>query len=328
MINLPYETIIKKIQENSELSEEDIKQKIDQKLKQLSGLISKEGAAHILANELGIKIFQAPKNPKIKDVAGGMRNLELSGKVQNIYEVREFKTEKGSGKVGSFTMADETGSIRVVCWHAQTDNIPQLKQNQIIKVIGGYIRENNNRKEIHLNERSKIIFNPEGVEIKEVKTYTNIPKKLSEIKENDDNIEVLATIVQVFDPRFFEVCPECGRRVKPREDAFFCEEHQKVKPAFSYVMNALLDDGTETVRTTFFGNQMERLINKSKEETLKLKDAPQNFEKIKTELLGKTIKIIGRTRKNEMFDRLEITARLVFPNIDPKEELEKLKATP
>jgi len=326
MINMPYEVIIERIKEKSGLSDSEITQKIDQKLNQLSGLISKEGAAHILANELGIKIFEVPKNLKIKEILDGMRSIDISGKVQQIYEVREFKTEKGSGKVGSFILADETGSIRVVCWYDQTEIINKLVKDVIVKVAGGYVRNNNNRKEIHINERSKVIINPKGISIGEVKAFTSTRKKLSELVENENNVEVFATIVQVFEPRFFEICPECSKRAKPREDGFFCEEHQKVSPDYSYVVNLLLDDGTETTRTIFFARQLETLIKKKKDEILKYKENLSDFEQIKTDLLGKTIKVIGRVRKNEMFARLEIISQLVFPDIDPDEEIKRLAA--
>lgn len=324
MINIPYPTIIEKIKEGSGLSETEITQKIDKKLKQLSGLISKEGAAHILANELGVKIFEIPKNIKIKDILEGMRSIDIAGKVQQIYEVRDFETEKGRGKVGSFMFADETGSIRVVCWYDQTETIEKLSKDLTIRLVGGYVRTNNNRKEIHLNERSKVIFNPKGVNIGEVKSFTSSRKKLSELTENAENVEVLATIVQVFEPRFFEVCPECNRRAKQREDGFFCDEHNKVTPTYSYVLNLLLDDGTDTTRTIFFSRQLEKLLEKTKEEILTYKENLADFEQIKTDLLGKTIKVVGRVKKNEMFDRLEIISQLVFTDIDPEKEIKRL----
>ena len=40
----------------------------------------------------------------------------------------------------------------------------------IVKVAGGYVINNNNRKEIHINERSKVINNPKEITIKEVKS--------------------------------------------------------------------------------------------------------------------------------------------------------------
>jgi len=189
--------------------------------------------------------------------------------------------------------------------------------------VGGYVRANNGRKEIHLNDKSKVILNPKDVTIGEVKRYSSERKKLSEISETDSSVEVLATIVQVFDPRFFEVCPECRKRARPRDDYHYCEEHGKVKPTYSYVMNVLLDDGTDTTRTIFFGNQMERLLGKTKEQLLELKENLPAFEELKLDLLGKTIKVIGRVKKNEMFDRLEINSNLVFMDIDPAEEIKK-----
>ena len=50
MIKVPLSTIIEKIKENSNLTIDDINSKIKEKMDQLSGLISDEGAAHIIAN--------------------------------------------------------------------------------------------------------------------------------------------------------------------------------------------------------------------------------------------------------------------------------------
>ena len=58
MIQIPYEQVIDKIKETSGLDNAAIELKIRNKLDQLSGLISKEGAAHIVANELGVKLFE------------------------------------------------------------------------------------------------------------------------------------------------------------------------------------------------------------------------------------------------------------------------------
>ena len=59
MIKIHLSQIIEKIKEKSALTEEEINSRIKQKMEQLSGLISEEGAAHIIANELGIKLFEA-----------------------------------------------------------------------------------------------------------------------------------------------------------------------------------------------------------------------------------------------------------------------------
>lgn len=327
MIKIPLSQIIEKIKEKANLSEEEINSKIKQKMEQLSGLISKEGAAHIIANELGIKLFEEISGKlQIKNILAGIRDVETVGKIQQISQINEFQRKDGTpGKVANLFIADETGSIRIVLWGSQTDVLKDLKEDDIIKIRSGYTRENNNRVEIHINEKSKIEINPEGETIGEVKKYTSTKKKINELEENDDNIELLGTIVQVFEPRFFEVCPQCNKRIRPRDEGFFCEEHNIVTPDYSYVLNTILDDGTETIRTVFFRKQAENLLELDQQKILEYKDAPEKFEEVKNNLLGNIIKVVGRTNKNELFDRLEFVTRLAFPKPDPKEELERLK---
>ncbi len=328
MIEIPLNNIIDKIAEKAKLSKPEIDVKIDQKLKQLSGLISKEGAAHIIANELGIKLFNNVSGKlQIKNILVGMRDVEAVGKVQQIFEAREFVTKDNrQGKVGSFVLADETGGIRVVCWGSQADNIANLKQNSVVKIVSGYVRENSGRKEVHLNDRGKLILNPKDVVVGEVKAYEQANRKeIKELNENDNNVEIVGTVVQVFEPRFFEVCPKCGKRAKQNEGGFVCEAHDKIEPNYSYVTNAVLDDGSGTIRAVFFRNQALRLLSKTEEEMLKYKDNPADFDAVKTEMLGNFVKIIGRTTKNTMFDRLELMANLVYTDVDPKTEMKRLE---
>ncbi|MBT7903504.1 DUF2240 family protein [Candidatus Woesearchaeota archaeon] len=327
MFQLPYEKIVELIQEKSELSQAEVEMKIKEKLDQLSGLISKEGAAHIVANQLGVSIMdQSGGAIKLKNVLSGMKNVEAAGKVLGVYDIRDFEREGKPGKVGSFLIGDETGVLRVTCWHAKTEVMKDLSVGDIVSIKGAQARQNNGRIELHSNDRTEIIKNPEGVVID---VPTNMPsqdvtrKHISELTDNQFNVELLATIVQVFNPNFFEVCPNCKKRVRGSEDSFVCNEHGQVSPDFSYVMNCVLDDGTETIRTVFFRDQLLKLASKTHEEILQYKEVPDKMEELKNNLLGQLIKVDGRTKKNDMFDRVEFTARTVDPNPNPEEELKK-----
>jgi len=325
MIKIPYEQIIERIKKEANISEEEINGKIDDKMKQLSGLISKEGAAHIVANELGIKLFDAFSGKlQIKNILVGLRSVETLGKVLQTYELREFTTNDRQGKVASLVIGDETGTIRVVMWGSQADNIKNIKNDMTIKVVGGYVKDNNGTIELHLNERSQVILNPEGEIVKDVKQFTPERKTIDKLTEKDSVVEILGTIVQIFDPRFFEICPECNKRVKNVEGAFSCQTHNNVEPDFSYVINLIVDDGTENIRTVFFRDSMEKLINSNKEKILSYKDNPDKFEEVKTELLGNIVKINGRVKKNLFFDRIEIVANDVSLNPNPDEEIKRL----
>jgi replication factor A1 len=329
MINIPLPQIKERISQKTGLSEDEVNQKIKSKLKQLPGLISEEGAAHIVANELGVKLFDIGEKLQIKNILSGMRNVDVVGKVLQKYELREFNKENTSGKVANFMIGDETGIIRVVLWNKQADLINQLQEQDVVKIRGGYVRENNGKKEVHLSEISKLIINPPGVTV-EVKPYASaaaegVRKQIADIKEDDANIEILATIVQVFDINFFEVCPQCSKRIRLKDEGFMCQTHGKVTPEYNYVLNLYLDDGSDNIRVVFWRQQIEELLNMDKPQIMSFKDDPSKFEPIKTELLGNIIKVSGRANKNQNFDRVELVANKVDKSPDPDEEIKKLK---
>src|SRR3989338_4657127 len=100
MIKIPYEQIIERIKTEANISESGIDDKINVKMKQLSGLISKEGAAHIVANEIGIRLFDAFSGKlQIKNIVPGLRNVDTVGKVLQVYELGDFTTNERREKV-------------------------------------------------------------------------------------------------------------------------------------------------------------------------------------------------------------------------------------
>lgn len=328
MIKIPYEEIILKINESTKMNSSEIEERVEKKMKQLSGLISKEGAAHIVANELGVKIFE-PLSGKlqIKNILNGMRDVETVGRVLQAYEIREFATETRTGKVASMLIGDETAAIRVVMWGTQADNIKNLGLGDVVKVLGAYVRENNGRKELHLNDRSQLQINPKGETVGEViaQARNGTRKEIKNLTENDSEAELLGTIVQVFDLRFYETCPKCSKRAKPSVDLFVCAEHGNVIPAYSYVLNAVLDDGTETIRCVFFRNQVERFLNLNQEQLLAFRSNPEEFEAKKNEMLGTIVKLNGRANNNSMFNRLEFVVNSVDTKPSPEEEMKRLQ---
>jgi len=326
MIKIPYEEIVVKIHESANIPLSEIEERVERKLKQLSGLISKEGAAHIVANELGVKVFE-PLSGKlqIKNILTGMRDVETVGKVIQMYGVREFSNETRSGKVASLLIGDETGTIRAVLWGAQTDNVANLSLNDVVKILGGYVRENSGRKEIHLNDKSQLLINPKGEKVEAVFESRGIRKTIKDLNEADAEAELLGTIVQVFDIKFYEICPRCGKRAKPSVDLFVCTEHGNVIPAYASVLNAVLDDGTETIRCVFFRNQAEKLLSLSQEQLLNFKANPAEFEAVKNELLGTIVKLGGRANKNSLFNRLEFVVNFVDIKPNPEEEMKRLE---
>lgn len=332
MIRLSYDEIIARIKEKSGVSEAELTGKIAAKMTQLAGLVSKEGAAHIVASELGIKLVdQLSGRLQIKNILTGMRDVETVGKVLQVFDERQFSSNGREGKLASLQLADETGSIRAVLWNEQANNVKGIVVGDVVKVKSAYVRERNGLKELHLNDRSVVVVNPPSetvdvnvqVSLQQQQQRKAVRKKLVELTENDAVAEVLGTIVQVFDLKFFEVCPNCSKRLRQSGNDFACDAHNVVKPAYSYVMNTVIDDGTETMRLVFFRRMVERMLNKTEQDVLAYRSSPDAFAQAKNDILGNFVKAIVRVNKNELFDRLELIVQEVY-EASPDEEITRL----
>ena len=132
MISMSYEQIIEKIHTEKGLSISDIEYSIKNKLRELGELVSKEGAAYIIANEHGVKIFEdfSKKTLKINQIMAGMSSVNIVGKVVQIYAIHEFNTGTRQGKVANLLIGDETGTIRLVMW--DTNHIKELENNNLL----------------------------------------------------------------------------------------------------------------------------------------------------------------------------------------------------
>lgn len=286
-----YSQLIGRISKSSGLSIEDIERKVEAKRAKLSGLISKEGAAQIVAAELGINFDK--QKVKVNEIMSGMRRVNITGKIIQLFPVREYKKENREGKVVNFILADETGNIRTVLWdtnHITMIEKGEIKQDDVIDISNASVRNT----ELHLTAFSDI--KPSQEAIGEVKTEMHFfEKSLKDVKVGE-NAKVRAFIVQSFEPRFFEICPECKTRAKQDGENFVCDKHGKVMPVKRALINIVLDDGTGNLRAVLFNEQIEKL-------GLKLES---NFIEEKEKILGREAWFSGNVRQNKMFSNSEI----------------------
>ena len=327
MLKLPYEKIISIISEKTTKTNQEIETQIQEKLDSLKGLISKEGAAHIVANDLGIKLMEelSLNDLKIKDLLQGMNNLEIVGKVIQKYELRTFVRNESTGKVLSVFLGDETGRVRMVFWDSLAEQANSVEEGNTIKITGAYTRENNNNfLEVHAGNRSTIEINPQGVDIKLKEAEQSSRKKISQITNEDSNIEIMGTLIQMYGIRFFEVCPTCSRRARPRENnVYYCNDHQEIKPNYGAVMNLLIDDGTDSMRIALFSEQIKSFLDKTQEQLETYRNNEQQIEALRQELLGMFVKVEGRVNKNDITQAFELISRKVT-KADPSQEIEIL----
>jgi replication factor A1 len=301
-----YERIIKKISKISEVEVDEIERRIEAKRAKLSGLISKEGAAQVVAAELGISFDN--ERLKIEELLPGMRKVNLVAKVVKISPVRTFKTKKGDeGKVVNLFVADDTSNIKLVLWdtnHIELIEKGKISENSSIEVSNGNMRDN----ELHLGSFSELkISDKIFEEIKTGKVFNE--KNIFELK-NSDYAKIRGIIVQSFEPRFFYVCPDCRKKVIQENGNFVCAEHGNVAGEKRALLNVIIDDGTETIRAVAFHDTLPGLGFTDLENLEELIKQREN-------LLGKELFFFGNVRSNKLYNTPEfIVEKVENVNLD------------
>src|SRR3989338_3855869 len=148
-----YEQLVLRISESAKISVDDIERRVEAKRAKLSGLVSKEGAAQIVAAELGINFDQ--ERMKISELVHGMRRANVIGKILNISPVREYNKNGREGKVCNVTIADESSNTKAVLWDLHHIDLVQkgkLKIGDVIELSNANVRNG----ELHLGSFSDI----------------------------------------------------------------------------------------------------------------------------------------------------------------------------
>ena len=293
MIQGNYEKVLKVLSSASGLTISELEQKVEEKRSKLAGLISKEGAAQVIAAELGVSFDD--EKLKIEDLEPGMKKVNLVGKVIDLSPIRTFMRNDKEGKVVNLTVADETSNIRIVLWdihHIDLVEKGEITKDKVIEILNGNMRDN----EVHLGSFSELKVSKEVLE--DVKTEKIIKEKNIVNFRITDNVSSRAFIVQAFEPRFFYVCPECKKKAIVEGEGYSCGEHGKIAAERRALINLVLDDGTETIRAVLFHEQLPKIGLTELENIEALIDQRQA-------LIGKELIFSGNVRNNKFFNNTE-----------------------
>ncbi len=300
MVEENYEKVLEKISRISGLDKEELERRVEAKRAKLAGLISREGAAQVIAAELGINFDN--EKVKINELLPGMRKVNVVGKVINLFPVRTFERNGKENKVVNFFMADDTSNIKVVLWdtnHIDLIEKGDVKEGVVVEISNASIRDN----EIHLGSFSEFKLSKEVLD--NVKTEKIVKEKNIFDFRVGESSKTRAFVVQVFQPKFFNVCSQCKKKVTLEGDAFNCQEHGKVVPEKRYLLNVVLDDGTDTIRAVAFNEAADKFgLKISSEEEMIPPEQRENF-------IGKEMVFTGDIRNNKYFN----TPELIIENV-------------
>jgi replication factor A1 len=203
--------IIRTIANESGTEIGELEERIREKQDELGGLVTPEGAAHIVANEIGINLVKGTSTTptlKIENIIPGMNSVDVVGRVFRVFPPREFNRKDGSkGRVCSIILLDDTGSIRTVLWDKDVSLVEEgkIKEGKLLKIRGGYSKENQNEEpEIHIGMRGRIIPEPKDVNEEDFPLSVDRNKKTSGLKDGDAGVDVLCKVLRIYEPREFE----------------------------------------------------------------------------------------------------------------------------
>lgn len=319
--------LAERIAEEEDVEVDEVLERIERKEDEYSGLISKEGAAHIVAKEAGIELVEDEEGGAldIKNVVSGMNSATITGKVERAFEPREFETDDGKGKVANLILRDETGTIRFSLWNEEVEKFIEEEKvgvGDTIRVKNGYVTEDNRgQPEIRLGRSGKIEEVDVEIDVEvdpDAYSEDRGRTKIEDIMPGQSG-EIRGTVVNVFTKSpFFKKCPECEKRVDGDE----CEEHEDVE--INMALSAVVDDGTGSMRSVFFRENAEDLTGVDTDDAWEMTEegeAMESFTEKCNELLGKEIVVSGRVKMNDFFGSPELIVDS-FKEADPKEEAE------
>jgi replication factor A1 len=310
------EEIIEKIAEEADISEEEVNEEIEEKMEEFSGMVSEEGAIHLVAKEHGIDVSDSRNSDlKIENIVPDMRKVKIKARVTNVLEPNTFERDDGDeGKVQNLILADETGTIRLTLWDEQTQIAEKVGEGDAIKLGGAYtVEDNQDNAELRLGDDAQVKMADDD-EVPEVETGGGDAEKavIREVQDENSSYEVSGMVMTVYTSNpFYRVDPETGDTVRENDDGDYITDDGKEveEPDHRLALSAVIDDGTGNIRCVFFGDQARKLleIDKETERSGDLSAVENAAEKA----VGKELQITGRTRYNDYFDTIEILANSI-----------------
>ena len=293
MLSNNYHKILDKISLSSGIEKDELLRRIGAKRAKLSGMISEEGAAQIVASELGVSFDN--EKLKIDELLPGMRKVSVTGKIITLAPVRSFIRNDKENKVAKFMLADNTSNINVVLWDTNHINLiesGEILEGHVVEIINASVREH----ELHLGSFSELKISQDIIE--DAKTSKSFRQKnISDLKSSDQ-ASIRAFIVQSFEPKFFHVCPQCRKKAVMDGQNFRCAEHGNIAAEKKAILNMVIDDGTGFIRSVIFSD----LFNLLGIENLENQEEMANQ---RNSILCKELVFSGNVRINKFFNNPE-----------------------
>lgn len=90
---------------------------------------------------------------KIADLKDGAAKVNITAKIVEKEEAREINTKFGRTKVANTVIEDDSGTIVLVLWGEQAD---QVNQGDTVKIDNGYVKSWNGSMQLNVGKFGKL----------------------------------------------------------------------------------------------------------------------------------------------------------------------------
>jgi replication factor A1 len=194
-----------------DLTRKTVQEMIRRKMEGAGRLLTDEGAAYMLANELGVNLSDetALKTKiRIRDLIVGASDVTVTGRVIDVYPVTAFTRNDGTeGKVARLVISDETGRVDVALWdeRAEMVSLGRASPNQVVRVNHGYVRAGlDGEPELNVGQRGSVVILSSDSSVYKPVTVSSAFKKIQDLKEGDYYANVVGVVMGASPPTVFK----------------------------------------------------------------------------------------------------------------------------
>ncbi len=101
--------------------------------------------------ELESKFFE------LNDLDAGMASVDVKVLIKKVFPAKNFETEKGSGKVMNFIIAQGVEELRATAWNSQCDAVEEIGEGEKVVIEDAYTKQGRDGIELHLGQYARII---------------------------------------------------------------------------------------------------------------------------------------------------------------------------
>ena len=194
-----------------DLSEDHILSLIEEKKREGRGLLSDEGAARLVAEELLVQMHGTQLGRmQINDLVSGLNDVSISGRVMLAWPAQQFERRDGTtGRAMRLILVDKSGRTRCVLWDRHVDIASRTGdlQGRILRIGHAYTRQGmTGEPEVHAGDRSSLEIDPQDIPATDFPEFRDLFTQLGDLTTTASQVNVVGILDS--EPRYYTFAKE------------------------------------------------------------------------------------------------------------------------